>query len=93
MGGEGSGRLPSVETILKRQTPIQTPIGNSIFLPDYSGLKPEAKKGQPNGANLVTADDDGTYITLYANGTALLRIVKATSQVQVQTGLDTDTTF
>ena len=93
MGGEGSGRLPSVETILKRQAPQPTAIGNGIFIPDFSGLKPEAKKGQPDGANLVTADDDGTYIILYANGTALLRVVKATGQLQVKAGYDSDTTF
>jgi hypothetical protein len=96
MGGEGSGRLPSEATIAKRMCEPLVPVahaGDNIFLPNYSGLKPEAKKGQPYGNNLVTANDDGTYITLYANGTALLRIVKATSQVQVQTGIDTDTTF
>lgn len=44
MGGQGSGRKPSTETIIKRSQPQITPVGNSIFLPDYSGVKPEALK-------------------------------------------------
>jgi hypothetical protein len=44
MGGEGSGRKPSAETIVKRFSPEITPVGNSIFIPDYSGIKDEARK-------------------------------------------------
>ena len=44
MGGDGSGRKPNVETIIKQQQPEETPIGSGIFLPNYSGLKPTALK-------------------------------------------------
>lgn len=37
MGGEGSGRPPSVETIIRRQQPVHTPIGNDIHIPNLSG--------------------------------------------------------
>ena len=47
MGGQGSGRPPSVETIIARQRPQETPIGDSLFLPNYSGIKDEAKKTSP----------------------------------------------
>jgi hypothetical protein len=91
MGGQGSGRLPSVETIIKQNQPTTTPVGDGIFLPNFSGLKSEVKNDV--AGDMVTAIDDGTYITISTKGTALFRIVKATSQIQVQTGIDTDTTF
>ena len=38
MGGKGSGRPPSINTILNRQRPeIRTPIGDDLFLPNHSG--------------------------------------------------------
>ena len=37
MGGQGSGRPPSVETLVKRQQEQRTPIGDSFFLPNLSG--------------------------------------------------------
>ena len=37
MGGRGSGRPPSTETIIKRSQPELTPLGNGIFIPNYSG--------------------------------------------------------
>jgi len=94
MGGDGSGRKPSEETIIKRMCEPLTPIannGDNLFLPNYSGLKREVRNGVVG--DMLTAVDDGTYITCYTKGTALFRIVKATSQFQVQTGIDTDTTF
>lgn len=54
MGGQGSGRLPSTETIIKRLTPEVTPVGTSIFLPNYSGIKDFARKDSNNN---VTTDD------------------------------------
>jgi hypothetical protein len=91
MGGNGSGRLPSAETIIARSQPIYTPIGNDLFLPNFSGLKEEVKNNFMG--DMLTAIDDGTYITCFTKGTALFRIIKSTSQFQVKTGLDTDTTF
>ena len=44
MGGVGSGRPPSVETLVARQYPEQTPIGDGVFLPNFSGLLEGAKK-------------------------------------------------
>lgn len=38
MGGQGSGRPPSAESILKKATqPVLTPIGTGIFIPNLSG--------------------------------------------------------
>src|SRR3990167_2978567 len=44
MGGEGSGRKPSEKTIVKRMTSEITPIGDSIFIPNYSGVQDAALK-------------------------------------------------
>jgi len=44
MGGRGSGRPPSVETLINRQKPEETPVGDELYLPDYSGIKDDAKK-------------------------------------------------
>ena len=44
MGGEGSGRKPSIDTIMKRGQPDLTPIGDSLFLPNYSGVQTAALK-------------------------------------------------
>ena len=39
MGGQGSGRPPSVETLIKREYEPKTPIVRNpeVFLPNYSG--------------------------------------------------------
>ncbi len=37
MGGEGSGRLPSIQTIIERSAPKPVPIGSEIYIPNYSG--------------------------------------------------------
>ena len=44
MGGEGSGRKPSVETIIKQSQPTLTPLGDGLFLPNYSGVQDVALK-------------------------------------------------
>ncbi len=44
MGGEGSGRKPSTETLIARSQPEQNPVGTGIFIPNYSGIQDDAKK-------------------------------------------------
>lgn len=44
----------------------------------------------PDGATLV---DNGTTITLSYNGTKVFRVVKATGDLQVAGGFDSDTTL
>lgn len=46
MGGEGSGRKPSEETLVKRNTPVQTPVGTGLFIPDYSGVPKHTRTRQ-----------------------------------------------
>ena len=48
MGGKGSGRPPGIAGIIAQQVQKPTPIGSSIELPNYSGLKTTAIKGNPN---------------------------------------------
>lgn len=56
MGGVGSGRPPSAESILnKSKQPVLTPIATEIFIPNYSGLKEGLKKGETN-PYLVASD-------------------------------------
>lgn len=45
MGGEGSGRKPSVETIIKRNQPVLQPIADGMFLPNLGGVQDMARKG------------------------------------------------
>ena len=52
MGGKGSGRLPSTETLIKRSEPEITPIADGVFIPNLSGVKPEAKK--TSGADITS---------------------------------------
>lgn len=72
MGGEGSGRPPSVNTLIERQQPKFTPIGTEVFIPNYSGIKKEALKTDPTilGGGSGTApgggheiQDEGTPVT------------------------------
>jgi hypothetical protein len=37
MGGKGSGRTPSVKTIIARQREVRTPIASDMFIPNLSG--------------------------------------------------------
>ena len=46
MGGEGSGRKPSVETLIARATPKITPVGTGVFIPDYSGVAKHTRTRQ-----------------------------------------------
>jgi hypothetical protein len=61
MGGQGSGRPPSEETIIKRTMPVLTPIGTDLFLPNYSGLKSTARKDNVGESiSHTTLSDIGT---------------------------------
>lgn len=65
MGGKGSGRPPSVETIVKRSSPEINPVGDGIFIPNYSGVKPEALKNSPTditGSGSGSGDNLGNHI-------------------------------
>ena len=42
MGGEGSGRPPGIKGIIAAQSQKPTLIGDSIELPNYSGIKPNS---------------------------------------------------
>jgi len=64
MGGQGSGRPPSTETLIARTTPIQTPVGTGIFLPNYSGLKTGTKKTDTlNLSGVVFVGTSGEFTT------------------------------
>lgn len=74
MGGQGSGRPPSPETIVKRMTQApQTPIGDSIFLPNYSGLKKEVLKTDPTdlggGGDVAHFTENADGFTIYGGTT------------------------
>src|SRR3990167_2008306 len=60
MGGRGSGRRESVEKILKRTNEKITPIGSSIFLPNYSGIQKAALRTE--SALSGGADNLGNHI-------------------------------
>ena len=68
---------------IKKGQVLETPIND----PDIAN-----KKYVDDAINVVnlTAQDDGTYITILSNGIKLFRIVKATKQIQIPTGIDTD---
>lgn len=75
MGGEGSGRKPSEETIVKRMSgPPQVPIGDDIYIPNYSGVKDEAIKTDPTD---ITGGGGGD--TLWQSGSGIIE-PKDTSQ-------------
>lgn len=42
MGGDGSGRKPDISKHFQAKTPIATSNGSDFFIPNYSGVKPEA---------------------------------------------------
>lgn len=73
MGGEGSGRKPSEETIVKRMTPEQTPVGDGMFIPNYSGIQAAAlKTSKPLGTGTSaggghTIQDEGVSETQRTN--------------------------
>src|SRR3990167_6996710 len=67
MGGEGSGRKPSVETILKQSHQNNTQTGDGIFLPNYSGVKTSSLK--TSGESAGSAPDNAKYIVQTSNAT------------------------
>ena len=72
MGGQGSGRLPSIETIVKRSQPEQTPIGDSLFLPNYSGVQKAALKTETplgtEGSGDPSVWQSGSGVIYYNDG-------------------------
>ena len=72
MGGEGSGRKPSEETIVARMTEQRTPIANDVWLPNYSGVQAAALKtataiGTGGGSGHVIKDEAGADLTARRN--------------------------
>src|SRR3990167_8836675 len=69
MGGHGSGRTPNVENLIKRQSEKLTPIGasgDSLFLPNLSGVQDAAKKGAINpltASKIVVTDANKNLIS------------------------------
>jgi len=69
MGGEGSGRHPDPVNMLRAQPQPQVPIGNEIFLPNYSGLQ-AVKKTDPaigTGGSGHTIQEEGAPLTARTN--------------------------
>jgi hypothetical protein len=66
MGGQGSGRPPSVETVIARSQPVLTPIAEGLFLPNYSGIQQAAlRTAAPlgTGGGGHTIQEDGTPLS------------------------------
>ena len=61
MGGDGSGRKPSEETLVKRATEHRTAIATDIWLPNLSGVKPEVRKDSPT--TLIKTGDSHTLLS------------------------------
>src|SRR3990167_4150194 len=64
MGGQGSGRPPSAESIIKKtqfqpQAPIASSGGEGMFLPNLSGVQHELRRGTHN----ITTDDLAEGVT------------------------------
>ena len=72
MGGEGSGRHPSIETIIKRSQPELIPIGDSLFLPNYSGVQKAALKTEAplssGGSGDPSVWQSGSGVIYYNDG-------------------------
>lgn len=68
MGGKGSGRPPSTETLVKQSAPQITPIGDSIFIPNYSGIKDEAKNTDPTDLSAISLWTSGAGSLYPAEG-------------------------
>ena len=68
MGGRGSGRPPSVETLIKQSQPTITPIGDGLFIPNYSGIQDAAKKtSSPLGTGGGSTDHAALSNLAYAS--------------------------
>lgn len=68
VGNANSGRRPSEETIIKRLSEPQTPVGNigvagNLYLPNYSGLKEGLKKTDSNDIYLKLNQSTAQTIT------------------------------
>ena len=62
MGGKGSGRQPAIIERERAMRNLQTaPIDTDLFLPNYSGIKDEAKKTSPTDIT-VQGDNLGNHI-------------------------------
>ena len=61
MGGRGSGRPPSPETIVNRTQAPNRPIGEGFVLPNLSGVKDEARKEDTK--ILATQNDLNNYVS------------------------------
>lgn len=66
MGGQGSGRPPNPETLIRTQ-PLM-PIADELFIPNYSGIKDAAKKSSSEsflqaGDNISLLTNDSGFIT------------------------------
>lgn len=65
MGGEGSGRKPDfVKRILETKEPAANLSGDSLFLPNYSGVQPAALKTSAALHDAVTLAGTKDYLTL-----------------------------
>lgn len=64
MGGHGSGRKPSTETLIKQSRPDTTPIGDGLFLPNVSAVQDAALKTSSaiGGGSMTTVKEGGTQL-------------------------------
>lgn len=69
MGGPGSGRPPSEETIVARQTQNFAPVvPNDFVLPNYSGIKDEAIKGSSSTYPVITRNALSGGVAILSGG-------------------------
>jgi hypothetical protein len=64
MGGKGSGRKPTADTLIRKNNQQGTPIGyanEGIYLPNYSGIKKEALKSDPTELGGGSSVSDEAY--------------------------------
>jgi len=65
MGGEGSGRPPGVNSLIERsRTRVEfMPQGDTIVLPNLSGIQSGAKINNPDSNRTIVVGDHGTSST------------------------------
>lgn len=91
MGGQGSGRPPSIKTIIERSAPKPVLIGNGVELPNYSGVQKVALKtetalssgGAPTDAKYIVQTANATLSAEQALGDLATGIVKNTTTTGV----------